>query len=219
MDPYVFEAFWIHPGRLTWNLQISTNHPILKGKWSSKAPWLCSSMFHVNLHWCISTPMKNEKLPSLTIFCSNGLKLNEFISWGCESCWYCSRCLGHRMFPSKTRCLESYVNRVVNPTWLLFWIVLELYAIQVWWHMFVVSILGVYTNYFHTPKCMALFCEAWKGAGNPFQPMSFQTSSNSAWHASCFQGPTSPDAELSGEHSAKKMLGIGHDILPGSSSQ
>ena len=30
----------IHPGRLTWNLQITH----LKGKWSSKPPWLCSML-------------------------------------------------------------------------------------------------------------------------------------------------------------------------------
>ena len=180
---------------------------MLKGKWSSKAPWLCSSMFHVNLHWCISTPMKNEKLPSLTIFCSNGLKLNEFISWGCESCWYCSRCLGHRMFPSKTRCLEAYVNCLVHPTLLLFWIVLELYAIQVWWHMFVVSILGVYTNYFHTPKCMALFCEAWKGAAS-FPTNVLSNISKQRMTCVLLPGPTSPDAELSGEHSYQILVTV-----------
>ena len=32
---------WIHPGRLTWNLQITHEK---KGKWSSKPPWLWSML-------------------------------------------------------------------------------------------------------------------------------------------------------------------------------
>lgn len=61
--------------------------PILKGNDLPKLHddvHLCSMW---NLPWCISTPMKNEKLPFLTICFSNGLKLKDLISWDCESCW------------------------------------------------------------------------------------------------------------------------------------